>query len=464
MIYSIPKRFLNEVMSRQQVCIAIFGNLDGVAQPVGDLLNTDESGCCEQRRKRRSHSLDGQPFHSVRLDVLLKGPPHVIPVTIGPTFKLLGMQKIRLTGRKLRKVAFEELCGLFRHRNYTFLAVLDSKVAEWPVWPDEVAHAQDPLLQIDPTWQGMVDLSAPQPEVKPENQEELEMIVLGNRDEPVALVVGRESAIRSRLRLFDYHIDRGIVRDLPRAVRPTKQARNAREVSSGGAIKDAGTLGVIPFLKIPRSNCTERFCDSCDKALVNVTMTPLGRRFPFAFPELLLEKLVHGVPKRLRFLDERVDRDLTGGTNRLRKIRNGPAFGIGQRDKMPLAAVHLHVIILLGSHVHVRHTSRSPGIPLFAVPGAWFGGLVHGLGLSQICVTNRKFFCRHMLAQQSKSENGVLAQSVERLNGIEEVRGSNPLGSKSLDANDLRVASDLVSMVGLNDALAKGGAVDGRRI
>ena len=96
---------------------------------------------------------------------------------------------------------------------------------------------------------------------------------------------------------------------------------------------------------------------------------------------------------------------------------------------MPLAAVHLHVIILFGSHVHVRHTGRSPGIPLFAVLGAWFGGLVHGLGLSQICVTNRKVFCRHMLAQQSKSENGVLAQLVERLNGIEEVRGSNPLGS-----------------------------------
>jgi hypothetical protein len=76
---------------------------------------------------------------------------------------------------------------------------------------------------------------------------------------------------------------------------------------------------------------------------------------------------------------------------------------------MPLAAVHLHVIILRAAHVHVRHTSRS-----------------------QICVTNRKFFCQHMLAQQSKSENGVLAQLVERLNGIEEVRGSNPLGSTDL--------------------------------
>ena len=191
MIYSIPKRFLNEVMSRQQVRIAIFGNLDRVAQPVGDLLNTDESGRCEQRRKRRSHSLDAQPFHSVPLDVLLKGPTHVIPITIGSAFKLLWMQKIPRTGRNLRKVALEELCGLFRHRNCAFLAVLDSKGAEWRVWPDEVAHAQEPLLEIDPTRQGTVDLSPRQPEVKPENQEEFDLIVLGSRDEPVALLVGR---------------------------------------------------------------------------------------------------------------------------------------------------------------------------------------------------------------------------------------------------------------------------------
>jgi hypothetical protein len=40
--------------------------------------------------------------------------------------------------------------------------------------------------------------------------------------------------------------------------------------------------------------------------------------------------------------------------------------------------------------------------------------------LPQICVTNRKFSCRHMLAQpRSKSDYGVLAQLVERLNGIE---------------------------------------------
>ena len=36
---------------------------------------------------------------------------------------------------------------------------------------------------------------------------------------------------------------------------------------------------------------------------------------------------------------------------------------------------------------------------------------------------------------------GVLAQLVERLNGIEEVRGSNPLGSISLVINDLRCAT-----------------------
>lgn len=122
MIYSIPKRFLNQVMSRQKMSITIFGNLDRVAQPVGDLLNTDDSGCCQQRRKRRSHSLDGQPFHSVRLDVLLEGPPHVISLTICSTFNLLGMQKIPLTGRKPRKVTLEELRGFLRHRNHVLCA------------------------------------------------------------------------------------------------------------------------------------------------------------------------------------------------------------------------------------------------------------------------------------------------------------------------------------------------------
>jgi hypothetical protein len=33
--------------------------------------------------------------------------------------------------------------------------------------------------------------------------------------------------------------------------------------------------------------------------------------------------------------------------------------------------------------------------------------------------------------ENPKFLNGVLAQLVERLNGIEEVRGSNPLGSKA---------------------------------
>ena len=244
------------------------------------------------------------------------------------------------------------------------------------------------------------------------------------------MLVGRESAVRSRLRLFDYHVDRGIVRDLPRAVCPAKQARDAREVGSSGVIRDAGTLGVIPFLKISCGNCTERFCDICDKTLVNVTMTPLGRRFPFAFPELLLEKLVHGIPKRLRTLDERVDRYLTGGTNRLWKIGNGPALKVGQRDKMPLAAVHLHVIILPGSQytfatpvgLQPYRSLRSPALGLEDLSMNWD---CHKF-VSQIA----SFLPAS--AQQSKLENGVLAQLVERLNGIEEVRGSNPLGSTSL--------------------------------
>jgi len=212
------------------------------------------------------------------------------------------MQKIPLTGRKLRKVTFEELRGFLRHRNHSLLAILDSKVAEWWVWPDEIAHAQKPPLQIDPARQGMVNLSSPQPEVKTENQEELELIVPCSKNQRVALLVGRESAVRSWLRLFNYHLDCGIVRDFPGAVRPAKQARNAGKVSSGGVIRDAFTLGVIPFLKIPRGNCSERFCDTCDKAVVNVAKIPLGRRFPLAFPELLLKKLVHGVSKRIRSL------------------------------------------------------------------------------------------------------------------------------------------------------------------
>ena len=41
---------------------------------------------------------------------------------------------------------------------------------------------------------------------------------------------------------------------------------------------------------------------------------------------------------------------------------------------------------------------------------------------------NRKFAATHF----GRETYGVLAQLVERLNGIEEVRGSNPLGSTSL--------------------------------
>ena len=40
------------------------------------------------------------------------------------------------------------------------------------------------------------------------------------------------------------------------------------------------------------------------------------------------------------------------------------------------------------------------------------------------------FFLRKVRYHFRSPSNGVLAQLVERLNGIEEVRGSNPLGSK----------------------------------
>jgi hypothetical protein len=40
-----------------------------------------------------------------------------------------------------------------------------------------------------------------------------------------------------------------------------------------------------------------------------------------------------------------------------------------------------------------------------------------------------------------KFSGGVLAQLVERLNGIEEVRGSNPLGSSLLSAKEHKLPS-----------------------
>jgi hypothetical protein len=47
------------------------------------------------------------------------------------------------------------------------------------------------------------------------------------------------------------------------------------------------------------------------------------------------------------------------------------------------------------------------------------------------------FFLRKLRYHFRSLSNGVLAQLVERLNGIEEVRGSNPLGSISLITNNL---------------------------
>jgi hypothetical protein len=430
MIYSISKRFLNQVVSRQQMCITILSDLDRVTQPVDDLLDTDKSRRCEQRRKSRSHSLDSQPLHSVSGDVVLEGSSHVIAITAGPALDFLGMQKItRAGGIERREVALKEFGSLLRHRNHALFAVLNSKVAQRRVGPGQVADAQEPVLEIDPTWQRMIDLPSPEPKVKTENQKELKMIVLGGRDKPVALIVGRKPTIRGRFGLFDHDIDSGIMRNLPCAVRPPKEAGNAGKVGRGRVVRHTGALGIIPLLKIPGGNGAERFCDTCHKGFVDVTMTPLGGRFPLTPSKLVFEELLQNFSKRFRPFDEWVQRNLARRTNRLRKIDNRSALGIGKGDEMPLAPAHLHVIILRASHVHVRYTGRSPRIPRFAVAGVCLGGLVHGQGVSQICVTNRKFFCRHMLAQQSKSENGVLAQLVERLNGIEEVRGSNPLGS-----------------------------------
>ena len=87
----------------------------------------------------------------------------------------------------------------------------------------------------------------------------------------------------------------------------------------------------------------------------------------------------------------------------------------GQRDKMPLAAVHLHVIIFRALHVHIRHTGRSPSVPRFAVVDARLGGLGDELGVSQFT----SFLAGTCWRNRVKSQKGVLAQLVERLNGIE---------------------------------------------
>lgn len=63
---------------------------------------------------------------------------------------------------------------------------------------------------------------------------------------------------------------------------------------------------------------------------------------------------------------------------------------------------------------------------------------VTGSKPSANCTSNTDFFERGFLIDLSvqsgnvaRITRGVLAQLVERLNGIEEVRGSNPLGSTS---------------------------------
>ena len=58
--------------------------------------------------------------------------------------------------------------------------------------------------------------------------------------------------------------------------------------------------------------------------------------------------------------------------------------------------------------------------------GAFFDPPVVGLGVNQLPVAKQAGS-----PENQNSFRGVLAQLVERLNGIEEVRGSNPLGSRN---------------------------------
>ena len=158
------------------------------------------------------------------------------------------------------------------------------------------------------------------------------------------------------------------------------------------------------------------------KGVANAMMTPLSPRFRSRFSLRNMSRSDLGLSTN------RSDRDLAGRRNRLRKIGNGPALGISQRDKMPLAAVSSSRNNVSCSHVHIRHTVRSPGMPRFAVVDARLGGHGDELGVSQFT----SFVAGTRRHNRVNHEKGVLAQLVERLNGIEEVRGSNPLGSSDL--------------------------------
>ena len=60
------------------------------------------------------------------------------------------------------------------------------------------------------------------------------------------------------------------------------------------------------------------------------------------------------------------------------------------------------------------------------------------------------FFLRKVRYGFRSLSNGVLAQLVERLNGIEEVRGSTPLGSNPLGDSGLENRVGPVSISSLN--------------
>ena len=55
---------------------------------------------------------------------------------------------------------------------------------------------------------------------------------------------------------------------------------------------------------------------------------------------------------------------------------------------------------------------------------------------------------------------GVLAQLVERLNGIEEVRGSNPLGSTSLFRPKFILSPFQTALWAMNESIPMGGGTE----
>ena len=112
MIYSISKLFsIKSCLGSRSVCIAILGHLDRIAEPVGNLLNTDKSSRREQRRECRPHFPEWSATPFVSRDMVLEGSPHVIAIAVSPALNFLGTEKITRDGRERRKVAPKEFPG-----------------------------------------------------------------------------------------------------------------------------------------------------------------------------------------------------------------------------------------------------------------------------------------------------------------------------------------------------------------